>query len=119
MPLFNFRRKGGSGKGTVVHVGPTLLTGAGIPGANAVARPMKPVPGMSNYEAPKKPVDDERSWNDNRTEEYLKAKSSEHTGYTNRQVGEAKDNAIDNANRFGGPVTTAHIEDALKRLNGR
>jgi len=66
-----------------------------------------------------KPAEKPRSYNDGKSEEHLKARSSEHPDYTNRQVGEARDNAVDNANRFGGPVTEAHVKDALKRLNGR
>ena len=121
MPLFRRRNKAGSPQGPVVEMNPHHnIPGVPRPGQAMGSRPTPSIPGTASHTprqtpAPEKP----RSYNDGKSEEHLKAPSSEFHGYNNRQVGEAKDNAMDNANRFGGPVTTAHIKDALKRLNGR
>lgn len=102
------------------HADVHRIPGVPRPGQTMGNITSRSIPGTPSHtptpmSTPEKP----RSYNDGKSEEHLKSPSSEHPGYNNRQVGEAMDNAMDNANRWGGPVTTAHVKDALKRLNGR
>jgi hypothetical protein len=96
---------------------PAPFTRSAIPGAPGFGgpRPMTAVPGMPGYQKPVKPVEKQRSYNDLSSPDHLKAKSTEHVGYTNRQVGEARDNVV--KNRY--PENKTTVAEALKRLNGR
>jgi hypothetical protein len=108
MPLFRRRTQAGAPHGPVAEVNPH----ADLPRIPGVPRPGgaplgNPQPAPQPETMPSKPP--------THSEEHLKAPSSVHIGYNNRQVNEAMDNVAKN----NYPSTHANIADALKRLNGR
>ena len=143
MPLFRRRNRAGAPHGPVSEMNPhaDLVRIPGVTPPPGYQYPARKGPiTFRNPERPKtqKDIESEKFWAERNksnvtfrnnpvlpgssgsfgslhSEEHLKAPSSEHIGYTNRQVSEAMDNVAKN----NYPSTHANIADALKRLNGR